>query len=38
MVVDFGADIYTSLVQGDETETFAVVDKDDIENHSDMEE
>ena len=38
MVVDFGGDIYKSLVRGDETETFAVVDKNDIENHSDMEE
>ena len=36
MVADFGADIYKSLVQDDETVTFAVVDKDDIENHSGM--
>jgi len=38
MAADFGDDIYKSLVRGDETETFAVVNKDDIENHSGMEE
>jgi len=36
MVADFEDDIYRSLVQDDETETYAVVDKNDIESHSDM--